>query len=253
MAYLGLQSPGRPAIAATFSTRAFAAAGGPGHHDRAVHAGRAGPPRSCPIAYWDDPAAFDRWFAAHRESWLGDRARDGHGRWVEILRPTVEPSTRRCSPRSAGPRGWPVLADGIQRRGAGARLLGRHAGPDPALPDRPDGPAGRTGRRARRWPGPGAARPADLPDPLRPGLDRHRRRRAADVPRRRRAGAAGRAWTSCATRAARSAATATGTSPCLQDGRPVDRTFGLSWWRSLDALDAGPSRTPPTWRSSARR
>lgn len=41
----------------------------------------------------------------------------------------------------------------------------------------------------------------------------------------------------------------------IEGGAPVDRTFGMSWWRGLDALErwsGGRSRTRPTSRSSVR-
>jgi aldoxime dehydratase len=103
MAYFGLQFRGEPpAGALDVLDAAFAAADGPGHHDRARQsapdgtidlgdgqpAEPAGWGEIVSIAYWDDPAAFDRWSAAHRESWLG--ARDGCGRWAEVLRPTAQ-------------------------------------------------------------------------------------------------------------------------------------------------------------------
>ena len=79
-----------------------------------------------------------------------------------------------------------------ERHGDRARLLGRRARPHPRFADRCDGAAGRaagwcaTARSSR-------ARPRQpVPDPLRPGLERHRGRRAPHVPGGRRAGAARR-------------------------------------------------------------
>ena len=55
----------------------------PRHHDRAEPVD--GPPELITVAYWDDPAAFDRWFDRHRDPWVA-----APGRWIEVVRPTVE-------------------------------------------------------------------------------------------------------------------------------------------------------------------
>jgi aldoxime dehydratase len=47
-----------------------------------------GPPDLVAVGYWDDPAAFERWFTRHREPWLSGGA--GAGRWIEVVRPAVE-------------------------------------------------------------------------------------------------------------------------------------------------------------------
>lgn len=106
MAYLGLQPHGDAPSLGALDT-ALAAPDGPGHHDRARGDGEI-----VTAAYWDDPAAFDRWWAAQRDGWLGDAVRDGHGRWAEIVRPTVEGHETLFS--SLGrPEGVAVLADGL--------------------------------------------------------------------------------------------------------------------------------------------
>jgi len=111
MAYLGLQFRGEQPPLDVLDA-AFGAVDGPGHHDRAIHDGPGGTQEIVSIGYWDDPAAFDRWFAAHADSWLGDDVRDGNGRWAEILRPTVEEHETLFS--SLGrPEGVAVLADGL--------------------------------------------------------------------------------------------------------------------------------------------
>jgi aldoxime dehydratase len=70
---------------------AFGAADGPGHHDRATHTDGAGYTEVVSIAYWDDPAVFERWFDANREGWIGDGCRAGGvGLWIEAIRPKVE-------------------------------------------------------------------------------------------------------------------------------------------------------------------
>jgi aldoxime dehydratase len=106
MAYLGLQPVGDPPSLDALDA-ALAADDGPGHHDRATGDGEI-----VTAAYWSDLAAFDRWWAAHRDSWLGDDVRDGHGRWAEIIRPRVEEHETLFS--SLGrPEGVAVLAEGL--------------------------------------------------------------------------------------------------------------------------------------------
>lgn len=108
MAYFGAQFRGEASRLDVLDA-AFAATDGPGHHDRARQVVD-GLTEVVSIAYWDDPAAFDRWFAAHREAWLGDAARDGSGRWVEVLRPSAEDHETLFS--SVGrPEGVAALAD----------------------------------------------------------------------------------------------------------------------------------------------
>src|SRR6185295_13097082 len=74
MAYLGAQD-GEPDI--------DTGPDGPRHHDRARQDGTGD---LVVAAYWDDVAAFDRWFARCREPWLAGPG----GRWVEVIRPRVE-------------------------------------------------------------------------------------------------------------------------------------------------------------------
>lgn len=126
MAYLGLQFRGEqpPGALDTLGT-SFLAADGPGHHDRARQTAPDGTTDIVSIAYWDDPPVFERWFAAHRESWLGDAVRDGYGRWAEVLRPTRGLRDPLLLARAAGGRRGARRR--VERRGAGARLLGRDA------------------------------------------------------------------------------------------------------------------------------
>jgi len=106
MAYLGLQPTGDPPSLDALDA-ALTAADGPAHHDRA-----AGDGEIVTAASWVDPDTFDRWWAAHRDAWLGDGVRDGHGRWAEIIRPRVEEHETLFS--SLGrPEGVAVLAEGM--------------------------------------------------------------------------------------------------------------------------------------------
>ena len=57
-------------------------------------------------AYWEDVAAFDRWFARCREPWLAGPG----GRWIEVIRPRVERFETIFGRRSR-PEGVAVLAE----------------------------------------------------------------------------------------------------------------------------------------------
>lgn len=92
MAYFGLQYRGTASAAATDAladiAARFAAEGGPSHWDRAQYVDQAGYENVVSVAYWDDIARFDRWFAPAREAWTGTQ-REGIGTFIEVLRPTV--------------------------------------------------------------------------------------------------------------------------------------------------------------------
>ena len=113
MAYLGVQS--RDATSAiealTGLERRFAAADGPSHWDRASYVDQAGYANVVSVAYWDDVVRFDAWFTPAREEWTG-RPRDGLGTFIEVLRPTVARHETLFS--SLGrPEGVAVIADGM--------------------------------------------------------------------------------------------------------------------------------------------
>jgi len=115
MAYLGLQyrgdvSPG--ALAALRELDATLAAGNaPGHWDRARYIDEAGFTNIISIAYWDVPATFDAWFAQHGTRWARN-AIDGAGTFTEVLRPAVERYETLFSANDR-PEGIAVLADGM--------------------------------------------------------------------------------------------------------------------------------------------
>jgi aliphatic aldoxime dehydratase len=106
MVYFGAQYRGSaPAAAATEALAEiaglFGAEGGPSHWDRAHHVDQVGHANIVSVAYWDDIARFDAWFAPAREAWTGKR-RDGVGTFIEALRPSVERHETLFS--SLGPR-----------------------------------------------------------------------------------------------------------------------------------------------------
>jgi aldoxime dehydratase len=234
MAYFGLQFRGEPpAGALDVLDAAFAAADGPGHHDRAREVAPDGTADVASIAYWDDPVAFDRWSAAHRESWLG--VRDGCGRWAEVLRPTVEEHETLFS--SLGrPEGVAALATGWSGEIAEHGYWGGMRDRIPLSQTDPLAPVGaatveRDGGRVRIRPHGGICL-------IRSGQDwtdtddAERAMYLNDVEPVLRAGmdflrTAGRDVGCYANRYL----------TVVEDGRPVERTFGLGWWRSLADLE----------------
>jgi aldoxime dehydratase len=248
MAYFGLQFRGEPpAGALDVLDVAFAAVDGPGHHDRARQtapdeatdlgdgqpAEPAGWVEIVSIAYWDDPAAFDRWSAAHRESWLD--ARDGCGRWAEVLRPTVEEHETLFS--SLGrPEGVAALASGWSGEIAEHGYWGGMRDRIPLAQTDPLAPTGapvveRDGGRVRIRPHGGICL-------IRSGQDwtdtdgDEREMYLCDVEPVLRAG-----MDFLRDEGAAIGCLANRYLTVLEDGRPVDRSFGLSWWHSLDALE----------------
>jgi aldoxime dehydratase len=234
MAYFGLQSSGQPPAAALdVLDAAFAAADGPGHRDRAVQTTPDGTTDILSIAYWDDPVAYDRWSAAHREPWLC--AGDGCGRWAEVLRPTVEDHETLFS--SLGrPEGVAALAPVWSGEVAEHAYWGGMRDRIPLSRTDPLAPAGtpaveRAGDRVRIRPHGGiclirsgqdwtdtddAERELYLNDVepvLRAGMDflRDEGREVGCYSNRH--------------------------LTVVEDGRPVERTFGLGWWRCLADLE----------------
>ncbi|QQO37271.1 phenylacetaldoxime dehydratase family protein [Bradyrhizobium diazoefficiens] len=115
MAYFGVQyhgpTPPSATEALTEIAGLFAGEGGPSHWDRAHYVDQAGYANIVSVAYWDDIARFDGWFAPTREAWTG-KHRDGIGTFIEVLRPTVARHETLFS--SLGrPEGVAVIADGM--------------------------------------------------------------------------------------------------------------------------------------------
>lgn len=98
MGIFGVQSRGREmqgrACAALMQiARGFALPDGPGHHDLAHHVDAEGHDNMVAIAYWDDPACFERWCATPEiDGWWRSEQRlaDGIGYFREIALPCAE-------------------------------------------------------------------------------------------------------------------------------------------------------------------
>ena len=93
MAYFGVQSGSSDRAgledAVRDLARRFAAERGPAHWDRSRYTDEAGFETVVCAAYWDDPARHEAWFAAQGGAWTRV-ARAGLGTFTEVLRPHVE-------------------------------------------------------------------------------------------------------------------------------------------------------------------
>jgi len=93
MAYFGVQhgTDGEPAARAALADLAarFDSGQGPGHWDRGRWTDAANYENIVCAAYWDDPGIFDAWFAAQGASWTRV-PRDNIGTFSEVLRPRIE-------------------------------------------------------------------------------------------------------------------------------------------------------------------
>ena len=115
MAYFGIQSRegDRAALdgAVRDLARRFAAERGPAHWDRSRYTDEAGFETVVCAAYWDDPVRYASWFAANGGDWTRV-ARPGLGTFAEVLRPHVERyETLFSAPDRA--EGIAVLAEGM--------------------------------------------------------------------------------------------------------------------------------------------
>lgn len=115
MAYFGIQHAGAAPPSASEALavigEAFVAINGPRHWDRAAYIDEAGFTNVVSVAYWDERNAFEAWFPAVREGWTGGRhSFAGLGTFVEVLSPSVDNYETLFS--SLGrPEGVAVLAD----------------------------------------------------------------------------------------------------------------------------------------------
>ena len=117
MAYFGVQYRGEMAPEASAALRriadTFTASDSPGHWDRASYVDEAGFTNIISIAYWDAPARFDAWFAVHGRDWTADaHATEPLGYFTEILRPAVEHYETLFSHTDRA-EGIAVLSDGM--------------------------------------------------------------------------------------------------------------------------------------------
>lgn len=97
MAYLGVQYMGEiaPSTLQSVMTQletSLRDANQPGKHERAFYIDEAGYTNIITIAYWEDHAVFDKWFKAHGAAWAGPTAvaHQGIGTFTEVLRPTIQ-------------------------------------------------------------------------------------------------------------------------------------------------------------------
>lgn len=241
MAYFGVQYRGAPsatadAALATIAAR-FAAVDGPSHWDRAWHVDQAGFTNVLSVAYWDDIAAFDRWFGPARAAWTGDiHAGAGIGFFIEVIRPAVEGyETLFSSPDRA--EGVAVLADRmsgeVQEHAYWGGMRDRIAlsqtsdlAPRGAAELVVDGPRRRVVvhdnlcliRSGQDWSDTDAAERAmylgDVEPVLRAGMDFLRDE--------------GRPIGCYANRYA---------AVVTADGEVTEKSYGMSWWKSLAALE----------------
>ena len=115
MAYFGLQYrgevPAARATALTWLEAKFAGGNGPKHWDRAAYRDEAGYDNVVSVAYWDDQRTFEAWFPASRDGWTGEQQKHaGLGTFVEVLSPSVSDYETLFS--SLGrPEGVAALAD----------------------------------------------------------------------------------------------------------------------------------------------
>ena len=141
MAYFGLQYRGDGAAprcddgARVDSRRVFAAESGPTHWDRAHYRDEAGYDNVVSVAYWDDSRASTHGSRPRATAGPANSQRAGLGTFIEVLRPSSSDYETLFS--SLGrPEGVAALADSMSGEVHGARLLGRHARPHPAVADR---------------------------------------------------------------------------------------------------------------------
>lgn len=231
---------GEPGTGIAGWAAALAGPDGPAHHDRAVTVSD-GPPEVITIGYWDDPAAFDRWFARYREPWL--TGRPDEGRFVEVIRPRVERYETIFGARSR-PEGGAVLAERfsepIREHGYWGAMRDRIPAGQTEVLDAPGGlTAERHGGRIR-------VRPSGTVCLIRSGQDwsdcdsEERRIYLEQVEPNLRAGM----------NFLRTDGPATG---CLAQrylrvldgaGQYTERTYGLGWWRTLAELEAWSASHP---------
>jgi len=123
MAYLGLQyrrggagrgaqEPAGAGPAQLALCEALAGSWGPGQWERAHYVDQAGYDNALFIAYWSDPAQYERWYMQHGRAWVHSVGRDAAlGAFVEVLKPSVQRVETLYA--SELPQGVGVLAEGF--------------------------------------------------------------------------------------------------------------------------------------------
>ena len=116
-AYLGIQYSGEEPPSAQkaldWIIARFAAAGGPTHWDRASYLDEANYTNILLVGYWDDYATFEEWLRRTRPEWTGgSHLPDDLGRFIEVLWPSVAGCETLFSSLGRA-EGVAVIADGM--------------------------------------------------------------------------------------------------------------------------------------------
>jgi aldoxime dehydratase len=95
MAYFGVQyrgdTPASLQEAQQWIASKFASPNGAMHSDTAQHIDEAGYTNIVSVGYWDDKAQFETWFPDVQDEWTGEHhSGKGLGRFIEVLSPSVE-------------------------------------------------------------------------------------------------------------------------------------------------------------------
>lgn len=121
MAYLGVQSKGEAQREHALATLRglvgqLGSDEGPGHHDLVEFRDGAGYDNLIAVAYWDDPARYERWIAQPSIAswWNADKRLDeGLGYFREVMRPRVEQFETLYAFRDALPGVGAILDRGL--------------------------------------------------------------------------------------------------------------------------------------------
>jgi aldoxime dehydratase len=189
------------------------------------------------VAYWDDQKAFEAWFSSAREGWTGAKNNfAGLGLFVEVVSPSINDYETLFS--SLGrPEGIAVLADSLSGDVMEHAYWGAMRDRIPKSQTNDMAPAGdpslvRDGDRVR-------VKPQDNICLIRSGQDwsdteaAERKMYLEDVEPVLRAGMdflrdEGRSVGCFANRYM---------TVLDRDGRPTEKSYGMSWWKSLAALE----------------
>ena len=117
MAYFGIQFTGAAPKSADkalqWIAKRFSSPNGASHWDRARYTDEAGYTNVISVGYWDDHAVFEKWFPETREDWMTKpEFAEKLGRFIEILSPNMDGYETLFS--SLGrPEGVAVIADNL--------------------------------------------------------------------------------------------------------------------------------------------